>query len=228
MNRGKQTCRILKEIRQQIADQNDIAYITSECHFQGECKGTCPKCEEELRYLETELQKRRQLGKAATIVGISLGIAGTFAALPTAPVYGQDLAINKMLQDTTTSERVADTIRDGGIDEFVFGINEINPEYPGGEKARMKYLSENMVYPSAARDSGIQGTVYINFVIEEDGSISNVKVVRGIGGGCDEEAIRVVQNMPKWKPGTQRGKIVRVSFMMPIKFALPQDKQQTN
>ena len=63
MTRGKRTCKILKEIRQQIAEKNNIEYITSECHFQGECKGTCPKCESEVRYLENELNKRRQLGK---------------------------------------------------------------------------------------------------------------------------------------------------------------------
>jgi hypothetical protein len=80
MTRGKKTCKILKEIRQQIADRNDIEYITSECHFQGECQGTCPKCEAELQYLENELSKRRQLGKVVAVAGISLGIAGSFAA----------------------------------------------------------------------------------------------------------------------------------------------------
>ena len=78
MTRGKKTCKILKEIRQQIAERNDIEYITSECHFQGECKGTCPKCEAELQYLENELSKRRQLGKAVAVAGISLGLLGTF------------------------------------------------------------------------------------------------------------------------------------------------------
>ena len=80
MSRGKRTCKILKEIRQQIADNNEIEYITSECHFQGECKGTCPKCESEVLYLESELNKRRQLGKVVTVAGISLGIAGAFSA----------------------------------------------------------------------------------------------------------------------------------------------------
>ena len=78
MTRGKETCKILKEIRQQIADKNEIEYITSECHFQGECQGTCPKCESELQYLEKELHKRRQLGKAVAIAGIatvSFGVA---------------------------------------------------------------------------------------------------------------------------------------------------------
>ena len=83
MTLGKKTCKILKEIRQQIADRNDIEYITSECHFQGECKGTCPKCEAELQYLENELSKRRQLGKAVAVAGISLGLLGTFPSCMT-------------------------------------------------------------------------------------------------------------------------------------------------
>jgi protein TonB len=84
----------------------------------------------------------------------------------------------------------------------------------------MKYLQDNIRYPAIARESGIQGTIYITFVVERDGSITDVKVLRGIGGGCDEEAIRVVQNMPKWTPGKQRGRPVRVQFSMPIRFTL--------
>ncbi|HEY9113120.1 MAG TPA: energy transducer TonB, partial [Bacteroidales bacterium] len=75
-------------------------------------------------------------------------------------------------------------------------------------------------YPALAKESGIQGRVFINFVVEIDGRITDVKVLRGIGGGCDEEAVRVVQSMPKWKPGKQRGKPVRVSYNLPVKFTL--------
>jgi len=102
----------------------------------------------------------------------------------------------------------------------VFFIVEEMPEFPGGEEARTRFLLENIKYPQMARESGIQGVVYVTFVVEPDGSISNVRVIRGIGGGCDEEAIRVVKMMPKWIPGNQRGKPVRVQFNMPIKFTL--------
>jgi len=97
MTRGKRTCKILKEIRQQIADKNDIEYVTSECHFQGECQGTCPKCESELQYIEKELYKRKQLGKVATVAGISLGLASTFSACnipqkqPNTPISEQEI-----------------------------------------------------------------------------------------------------------------------------------------
>lgn len=102
----------------------------------------------------------------------------------------------------------------------IFHVVESMPSFPGGEEARIRYLQENLKYPQMARESGIQGRVFLTFVVERDGSITDVKVLRGIGGGCDEEAIRVIQNMPKWNPGKQRGKPVRVQFNMPILFKL--------
>jgi protein TonB len=105
-------------------------------------------------------------------------------------------------------------------EEEVFVIVENNPEYPGGDEARLNFLRNNIKYPQMARETGIQGTVYVGFVVEKDGSVTQVKVLRGIGGGCDEEAIRVTKMMPKWKAGKQRGKEVRVSYSMPVKFTL--------
>lgn len=102
----------------------------------------------------------------------------------------------------------------------IFTVVEEQPGFPGGDEARIQFLHENIKYPQLAKESGIQGTVYVNFVVEPDGSVSNVTVLRGIGGGCDEEAVRVVKAMPKWAPGKQRGRPVRVSFNMPIKFTL--------
>ncbi len=97
---------------------------------------------------------------------------------------------------------------------------EFPPEFIGGDYARLIYLSKAVVYPELAKYKGIEGTVYTSFVVEKDGSISNVNVVRGIGGGCDEVAINAIKNMPKWKPGIQRGRVVRAQFRMPIKFIL--------
>jgi protein TonB len=106
------------------------------------------------------------------------------------------------------------------VEAEIFTVVESMPEYPGGMGALMKYLAENIKYPPLAKESGIQGRVFINFVVEPNGAISNVKVLRGIGGGCDEEAVRVVSKMPNWKPGKQRGKAVRVSYNLPVKFTL--------
>lgn len=105
-------------------------------------------------------------------------------------------------------------------EEQVFVIVESMPEFPGGEAARLAYLNENMKYPMMARESGIQGRVFMTFVVEKDGSITDVRVLRGIGGGCDEAALKVVQNMPRWIPGKQRNVPVRVQFNMPINFIL--------
>ena len=111
--------------------------------------------------------------------------------------------------------------------EEVFMVVENPPKYPGGEPARQEFFAENMKYPKKAKEQGIQGKVYITFVVEPNGSVTNIQVLRGIGGGCDEEAIRVIRLMPNWEPGTQRGQAVRVQVNMPIKFSLPKKKEQT-
>ena len=105
-------------------------------------------------------------------------------------------------------------------EELIFMVVESMPCFPGGDVARIKYLNENLKYPKSARESSIKGRVFVTFVVEKDGSISNVKILRGIGGGCDEEAIRVIKNMPRWIPGKQRNVPVRVQFNMPIRFVL--------
>ncbi|MFZ4707345.1 MAG: energy transducer TonB [Bacteroidales bacterium] len=102
----------------------------------------------------------------------------------------------------------------------VFTIVEEMPSYPGGEGERNKFLNENIVYPHQATENGIQGTVYVSFIINSKGNLTDLKILRGIGGGCDEEALRVVKMMPQWYPGKQNGKQVRVLFNMPIYFKL--------
>ncbi|MEI6696988.1 MAG: energy transducer TonB [Bacteroidota bacterium] len=111
------------------------------------------------------------------------------------------------------------TIVNAEKDSSILMIVETPPEFKGGEKARIDFLVKNITYPIEAREAGIEGVVFITFVIEIDGSISNIKVLRGIGGGCDDEAVRVIRLMPKWTPGKQNGKEVRVQFNMPIKFS---------
>jgi protein TonB len=101
-----------------------------------------------------------------------------------------------------------------------FTIVEMMPSFKGGEEAMYSWLSENIKYPQVAKETGIQGTVVVTFVVEKDGSITGAQVLRDIGGGCGEEAIRVVKNMPKWKEGRQNNEPVRVQFNLPIKFTL--------
>ncbi len=104
--------------------------------------------------------------------------------------------------------------------DSIFISVEQKPEFPGGLSGLYSYFKNNVKYPLPAMERGISGRVFLNFVVEPDGSISNVIVLRGIGGGCDEEAVRVIRNMPLWEPGRQRGRAVRVSFTVPIKFTL--------
>ncbi len=102
----------------------------------------------------------------------------------------------------------------------IFTAVEQNPEFVGGQAKMYQYLGENIKYPAAAQRANISGRVFVKFVVEDDGSIGDVSVMKGIGFGCDEEAIRVVKSMPRWKPGVQNGKNVRVYYNMPIVYKL--------
>ncbi|MCL2131809.1 MAG: energy transducer TonB [Lentimicrobiaceae bacterium] len=231
MTHGRKVCNTLKEIRRQIADKNEIEYTTDDCSFEGECKGTCPKCDAEVRYLEKELHKRTQLGKTAVIAGISLGIAGTIPACnapqkTNTPVAEQEIVADTVNLDTIPmctipvipkSDAIVGNIDDDNILE---GVIEELPIFPDGEMARKKFLQENTVYPEEAAEKGIEGWVIIGFVVETDGSLSNVEVLRGVHPLLDEEAIRVVKTMPNWIPGGQMGKTVRMRMRMPIAFKL--------
>ena len=279
MKKGKQTCKILKEIRKQIAAENDIELVVSECTYQGDCKGTCPKCEAEVRYLERELEKRQRMGKAAVFAGMSLGTL--FAATScnnsiTRPLEGDVPYIpdsTEMINDSIPSDSipdepfllegdvlapVPDTMKaeekktackidvdlvipgdivevDDVTEEFiapevgevensdmvdVYTIVEQMPAFPGGEAELFHYISKNIRYPQEAKEKGIQGRVFVGFVIEKDGSVSNVRNIRGVDSELDAEAMRVVESMPKWKPGMHNGEFVRVSYQIPIHFKL--------
>ncbi|WP_224998579.1 energy transducer TonB [Cesiribacter sp. SM1] len=107
-----------------------------------------------------------------------------------------------------------------GAPAEVFTIVEQMPEFEGGDAALMQWLAKNIEYPRQALRTGIQGTVMVSFMIDETGQIKEVVVVRGIGMGCDEEAVRVISSMPGWKPGKQNGQAVRVRRILPIKFQI--------
>ncbi len=111
-----------------------------------------------------------------------------------------------------------DEPQDENSDPFM--VVEIMPEFPGGIAALHAYLSKNIEYPRMAREAGITGIVYLSFVVGTDGKLSDISVLRGVGGGCTEEAIRVVKAMPAWKPGIQRSKAVKVKMTLPISFKL--------
>lgn len=126
-----------------------------------------------------------------------------------------DITDETIIEDAIFEEPVEEETTDE-----VFRFVEHQPEFPGGMSAFYTYISKNLKYPSNARRMGVEGKVFLNFVIDKMGNITNVTLVRGVGAGCDEEAIRVLQKAPKWSPGRQRGVPVKVSMTLPITFKL--------
>ncbi len=110
----------------------------------------------------------------------------------------------------------------------IFTNVEVLPSFPGGLQAFGKFLAQNLKYPEVAKKANIQGRVFCQFIVEKDGSLSNIRVVSGIGGGCDEEAVRVLAISPKWKPGLQNDKVVRVSYTIPIFFQINSESTNNN
>lgn len=123
-------------------------------------------------------------------------------------------AENVEVQQVTITEEVED------VEETVWVAVEEDPEFPGGLDALSQYLADNIQYPALARENGITGKVFVTFVVEKDGRVGQIKILRDIGGGCGAEAVRVVKAMPKWKPGKQSGKPVRTQFNLPVSFNL--------
>ncbi len=126
----------------------------------------------------------------------------------------KDTYVNK--NDNTPLNRVSYPTKDG-----IYTIVEKHPEYSQGMKALFDWISVNLKYPEEALKMGVEGTVYIGFVVEKDGSLSKFEVKRGIGSGCNEEAVRLLKTSAKWTPGEYRGKVVRVAYTFPVKFKLP-------
>ncbi len=286
MARGKQTCKILKEIRKQIAAENDIKLVIEECTYQGDCRGTCPKCEAEVRYLERELEKRQRVGKAAVIAGMAVGTMLTATScdriipqplegdvpyipdsteMPNDSISNDSIPSDAYLLEGDVLAPEPDTMKadekktackadvelvipgdivevDGEIGEYLeplegiiedtadegepFAIVDQMPEFPGGQEALDKYIQENLRCGEMINKYQVDavGKIFVGFIIEPDGSITNVRVLRGLYKHYDEEAIRVVKSMPKWKPGMQNGEAVRVSYLIPINFKL-EDQQ---
>ena len=289
MARGKSICSVLKTIRKQVADANEIKYEPRECHYEGECRGTCPACEAEVKYIERELDIRRQLGKAVAIVGISAGLSAltgcgdkakkvdSVSEADSNPTKGK-VRVDTLARvdgdveykspvDTVIVEKDPATIkkrtapfkapapkeekkdpvvldeddevmgRTGGVEpelgapllpiipqdedpSKVFGVVEQMPSFPGGDRKLMDYLKEHTRYPEESAETCVQGRVICTFIVEKDGSISNVKVAKSLDPLLDAEAVRVVSGMPKWIPGKQNGVTYRVKYTIPVTFRL--------
>ncbi len=110
------------------------------------------------------------------------------------------------------------------FDTTVYTIVEKQPEFPGGHNAMNEYLLTNVQYPPEAKKAGIKDRVFISFVVETDGSTTQIQLLKGIGYGCDEEALRVISAMPRWTPGSQSGKPLRVKYHLPVPFGIDYPK----
>lgn len=134
----------------------------------------------------------------------------------------EDVVETEIEAETEADEviEIVEEVEAAPVIEEVFTVVEKMPSFPGGEEKLYEYLGKNIKYPQMAKEAGVKGRVYVQFVVEKDGSITDVNVARGIGSGCDKEAIRVVESMPKWEPGEQRGKKVRVKYTLPVVYQL--------
>lgn len=132
----------------------------------------------------------------------------------------QTLEATEIQKETTftPTEAVSENIEKNT--ETVFTVVEESAMFPGGQDELIKYLALNIQYPKQARVRGVEGLVYVSFVVEKDGSLTDIKLLRDIGSGCGQEALRVVKEMPKWRPAKLKGETVRMQFNLPVKFTL--------
>ena len=124
----------------------------------------------------------------------------------------------EITEETTIEEIVFEEQVEEEVVEEVFTLVEEFPSFKGGDIEFIKFIQKNLIYPEKARRMGLEGRVFVQFVVEKDGSLTNVNVLKGIRGGCNEEAMRVMQNSPNWLSGKQRGRSVRVQMVVPITF----------
>jgi len=142
------------------------------------------------------------------------------AILPVIAITCGLVACEKMAEKTSMAKKTEKTVVIQDKNSNAFTIVEEMPKFQNGENDLLMYIGNNIKYPESAKTNHVEGVVVIEFVVEKDGSLSNHKILRDIGGGCGEEALRVVQSMPNWKPGEENGQAVRVSYKLPVKFKL--------
>jgi len=126
----------------------------------------------------------------------------------------------EITEETEIEEIIFEEPIEEEVVEEIFTIVEQNPTFKGGDISFIKYLHRNLIYPEKARRMGIEGRVFVQLIVEKDGSLSDFNILRGIGGDCNDEAIKVMQKSPNWIPGKQRGRPVRVQMIIPITFRL--------
>ncbi len=221
MARGKQTCKILKEIRRQIAEANGIEFATSECRYKGDCLGTCPKCEAEVRYLEQQLRARSLAGKAVALAGISAGMilmsgcSGTTSKnQSTEDIHGEFIESPEMI------EGVEDTVVEGELPAIwqEYQVDE-KPQFPGGDDAMRQFFDECWLKEKDA----ILGSAKIGYIVNSKGKIENPEIIEG-DSLLGEQLIRIINQFPDYTPGKKNGTPVDVyktfSFSMSLQVGV--------
>ena len=197
--KGKQICSYLKSVRREVAAANGIDWEIPECTFEGECPGTCPRCESEVRQLESELSRRKSLSQRVAIIGVAAGLA----------LSGMSVASAQTV-DTEDSTQYEDEWND-----FVVGNIELRADFPGGMDSLYRYLDANLKYPA---DREVKGVVLTEFVVDEKGKVSDVTILKGLDPETDEMVKQVLLAMPPWSPGKAEGKPRKNTFQLPITF----------
>jgi len=264
MARGKQTCKILKEIRRQIAEANDIEFVTSECRYKGDCLGTCPKCEAEVRYLEQQLRSRQLMGKAVVLAGLSAGMiafsgcgsssnqtaddSDNLQGEPMELLEDRDIEGELPMQEAVDTIREAAEMKEGEVGSstvtcptsstkakassstgktekkeiLTYVVGEIaatQPEFPGGTKAMLQFVADNLKYPQTC--DCVQGRVIVRFLVDKTGEVRNPEIAKSnLPEVFNKEALRVVQLLPKFKPGEFDGVPTDVWQAIPISFRI--------
>lgn len=220
MARGKNTCRILKDIRRQIAEANDIEFVTSECRYQGDCLGTCPKCEAEVRYLEQQLRARSLAGKAVALAGISAGLI----FMPSCSSSASDSSNNDYDENYVVDVSEDDNIDFGEtiegdveipipgevtlvIDRDEYWVSdsaEIKPKYPGGLDALEHFINERYSKDNVATGS----CIYIYFTIDQYGKVVDISSTGY--KSLEQQLIRIAKQFPDFTPAEKDGKQVPI------------------
>ena len=248
MAKGKTTCKILKELRRRIAEANDINLLIEECTYKGDCLGTCPKCEAEVRYLEHQLQLRRATGKFVSLAGLSAGLImlGCTSSVTKSTKSAIDKNYNPIEKSDSsgidyimTVPVQEDDVLEGEVSRYdreqmhsesqdkekeVFGPDHIYdsaekaPKFPGGSTMLLKFIDDNVRIPDSLDVNFYSCRVVVRFAIMKDGSIGETTIFRSKGEKFDQEAIAVVKKLPKFIPGEIDGKPVNVWYTLPVTF----------
>ena len=201
MARGKQTCKILKEIRRQIAEANGIEFATSECRYKGDCLGTCPKCEAEVRYLEQQLRSRSLAGKAVALAGISAGMILMSGCSGTSTNQSSETLQGEPVELTDTMEWAEGEVIANWYESEV----DEKPQFPGGDVAMRQFFDECY----RKEKDVITGSVTVGYLVDSSGKIIYTEIVEG-NSLLGDQIIGIIKQFPDFVPGKKNGKPVDV------------------